>query len=125
MLGAVMFGHEQSRKVIDAIIKLAELAAKDPRDFTAPDYSALEKDVLAVAEADLRAAYQITGKEERYAAVDAARAKVKDHFALQIANGAVSAEELGEVVHNLQAKIVRWNILDTQTRIDGRDLKTV
>src|SRR3954465_1824877 len=54
MLGAVMFGHEASRKVIDAIIKLAELAAKEPREFTAPDYSALEKDVLAVAEADLR-----------------------------------------------------------------------
>ncbi|CDP52120.1 Polyribonucleotide nucleotidyltransferase [Devosia sp. DBB001] len=125
MLGAVMFGHEASRKVIDAIIKLAELAAKDPRDFTAPDYSALEKDVLAVAEADLRAAYQITKKEDRYAAVDAAKAKVKEHFAQAIEDGTVSAEALGEVIHNLQAKIVRWNILDTGKRIDGRDLVTV
>src|ERR1700755_1943417 len=81
MLGAVMFGHEQSRKVIDAIIKLAELAAKDPRDFTPPDYSDLEKDVLAVAEADLRAAYKITDKQARYAAVDAANATVKEHLA--------------------------------------------
>ena len=125
MLGAVMFGHEQSRKVIEAIIKLAELAAKDPRDFTAPDYSDLEKDVLAVAEADLRAAYKITKKEDRYAAVDAAKAKVKAEFAARIEAGTVSAEALGEVIHNLQAKIVRWNILDTGTRIDGRDLKTV
>jgi polyribonucleotide nucleotidyltransferase len=125
MLGAVMFGHEQGRKVIEAIIKLAEMAAKEPRDFTAPDYSALEKDVLAVAEADLRAAYKITDKAQRYAAVDAANAKVKEHFAGQIEAGTVSAEDLGEVVHNLQAKIVRWNILDTKTRIDGRDLVTV
>ncbi len=125
MLGAVMFGHEQSRKVIEAIIKLAELAAKDPRDFTPPDYSDLEKDVLAIAEADLRAAYKLTDKQQRYAAVDAANAKVKEAFAARIEAGTVSGEALGEVVHNLQAKIVRWNILDTGSRIDGRDLKTV
>jgi polyribonucleotide nucleotidyltransferase len=125
MLGAVMFGHAESRKVIQAIIKLAELAAKEPREFTAPDYSALEKDVLAVAEADLRAAYKITKKEDRYDAVDVAKAKVKEHFAPKIEAGEVSSEDLGEVIHNLQAKIVRWNVLDTGLRIDGRDLSTV
>ncbi|MBJ3785725.1 polyribonucleotide nucleotidyltransferase [Devosia sediminis] len=125
MLGAVMFGHKASAQVIDAIIKLAELAAKEPRDFQAPDFSALESEVLALAEADLRAAYKLTNKAERYAAVDAANAKVKDAFAAKIEAGDVSKEELGEVVHNLQAKIVRWNILDTGSRIDGRDLKTV
>ncbi|ODT69436.1 MAG: polyribonucleotide nucleotidyltransferase [Pelagibacterium sp. SCN 63-23] len=125
MLGAVMFGHAESAKVIDAIIKLAELAAKEPRDFSAPDYSDLEKEVLAIAEADLRAAYQITDKQARYGAVDAANAKVKEAFAARIEAGEISKEDLGEVVHNLQAKIVRWNILDTGTRIDGRDTKTV
>ena len=125
MLGAVMFGHAASVKVIEAIIKLAEMAAKEPRDFTPPDFSALEKDVLAIAEADLRAAYKITDKADRYAAVDAANAKVKEAFAAKIEAGEVSAEDLGEVVHNLQAKIVRWNILDTKSRIDGRDLVTV
>jgi len=125
MLGAVMFGHEQSKKVIQAIIKLAELAAKEPRDFTPPDYSDLEKDVLGIAEADLRAAYKITDKQARYAAVDAANKKVKDAFAARIEAGTVKAEALGDVVHNLQAKIVRWNVLDTGYRIDGRDLKTV
>jgi polyribonucleotide nucleotidyltransferase len=125
MLGAVMFGHEAAKKVIQAIIKLAELAAKDPRDFTAPDYSDLEKDVLAVAEADLRAAYKITDKAARYGAVDAAKKKVKEAFAARVEAGTVSGEALGEVVHNLQAKIVRWNVLDTGLRIDGRDLKTV
>jgi polyribonucleotide nucleotidyltransferase len=125
MLGAVMFGHAESAKVIEAIIKLAELAAKEPRDFTPPDFSALEKDVLAIAEADLRAAYKLTDKQERYAAVDAANAKVKEAFAARIEAGEISKEDLGEVVHNLQAKIVRWNILDTGHRIDGRDLQTV
>src|SRR5690606_10679648 len=93
MLGAVMFGHAASQKVIEAIIKLAELAAKEPREFTPPDYSALEQEVLAVAEADLRAAYKITDKAARYAAVDAANAKVKEHFAAQIEAGTVSAED--------------------------------
>jgi polyribonucleotide nucleotidyltransferase len=125
MLGAVMFGHAESAKVIEAIIKLAELAAKEPRDFTAPDYSALEADVLKIAETDLRAAYKITKKEDRYAAVDAVKKSVKEAFAGRIEAGEVSGEHLGEVIHNLQAKIVRWNVLDTGLRIDGRDLKTV
>ena len=125
MLGAVMFGHAASVKVIEAIIQLAELAAKEPREFVAPDFSALETEVLAIAEADLRAAYQLTDKAQRYAAVAAANAKVKEAFAAKIEAGDVSKEALGEVVHNLQAKIVRWNILDTGSRIDGRDLKTV
>lgn len=125
MLGAVMFGHKASAQVIQAIIQLAELAANEPRDFTPPDFSALETEVLGIAEADLRAAYQLTDKAQRYAAVAAANTKVKDAFAAKIEAGEVSKEALGEVVHNLQAKIVRWNILDTGSRIDGRDLKTV
>src|SRR5690606_18389687 len=125
MLGAVMFGHKASAQVIEAIIQLAELAAKEPREFAAPDLSALETEVLAIAEADLRAAYQNTEKAARYAAVDAANAKVKEAFAAKIEAGEISKEDLGDVVHSLQAKIVRWNILDTGNRIDGRDLKTV
>ncbi|KKC31523.1 polyribonucleotide nucleotidyltransferase [Devosia psychrophila] len=125
MLGAVMFGHAESRKVIQAIIKLAELAAKEPREFHAPDYSALEAEVLKVAETDLRAAYKITDKAQRYAAVDAAKKSVKAAFAAKVEAGEVSAEALSEVIHTLQAKIVRWNVLDTGLRIDGRDLSTV
>ena len=125
MLGAVMFGHEASRKVIQGIIKLAELAAKEPRDFNPKDNSGLETEMLAFIEQDLRAAYQNTKKEVRYAAVDAAKAKVKEHFAAQVEAGTYTGEEIGSVFHDLQAKIVRWNILDTKTRIDGRDLTTV
>ncbi|GHA20946.1 polyribonucleotide nucleotidyltransferase [Devosia pacifica] len=125
MLGAVMYGHEQSRKVIDAIIKLAELAAKEPREFEAEDSSALEADMLSMIEADLREAYKITKKEDRYAAVDAAKTKVKEHYAARIESEELTAEQVAAVFKSLQAKIVRWNILDTKSRIDGRDLVTV
>jgi polyribonucleotide nucleotidyltransferase len=125
MLGAVVFGHEAAKKVIQAIIKLAELAAKDPRDFVPADHSALEAAMLAFIETELRAAYQNTKKEVRYDAVDAARAKVKEHFAPQVEAGIYTNEQISDVFHNLQAKIVRWSILDTKKRIDGRDLVTV
>src|SRR3954452_310492 len=80
MLGAVMFGHKHMQPVIDAIIQLAEKAAKEPRDLPASDHSALEKDMLALIEKDLRAAYAIPSKQERHVSVDAAKAKVLAHF---------------------------------------------
>ena len=126
MLGAVMFGHRGFQPVIDAIIKLAEVAAKDPRDFQPTDLSALEAEMLGVIESDLRAAYKNTVKQERYAAVDAAKAKVKTHFSPAADEAPKwSAEQVATVFKELQAKIVRWNILDTKSRIDGRDLSTV
>ncbi|HET7412723.1 MAG TPA: polyribonucleotide nucleotidyltransferase, partial [Pararhizobium sp.] len=126
MLGAVMFGHRAIQPVIDAIIKLAEAAAKEPRDFAPDDLSDLETKMLAVAEDELRAAYKITDKAERYAAVDAVKAKVKAHFAPADGHEAEYAgEQIAAVFKHLQAKIVRWNILDTKSRIDGRDLETV
>ncbi len=126
MLGAVMFGHRGFQPVIDAIIKLAEVAAKDPRDFQPLDLSALETEMLGVIESDLRAAYKNIVKQERYAAVDAAKAKVKAHFAPAADEAPKwSAEQVATVFKELQAKIVRWNILDTKSRIDGRDLSTV
>jgi polyribonucleotide nucleotidyltransferase len=126
MLGAVMFGHEGFQPVINAIIQLAEAAAKEPRDFTAPDHSALEAEMLGVAEAGLRDAYKIIDKAERYNAVDAVKAKVKEHFApAEGEEPRFSSDDIGTVFKSLQAKIVRWNILDTKSRIDGRDLSTV
>jgi polyribonucleotide nucleotidyltransferase len=126
MLGAVMFGHKGFQPVIDAIIKLAEAAAKEPRDFVSPSYADLEAEMLKIAEKGLRAAYKITDKQERYAAVDAVKAKVKAAFApAEGEDERYTAEQIGSVFKELQAKIVRWNILDTGSRIDGRDLKTV
>ena len=126
MLGAVMFGHKAFQPVIDAIIKLAEVAAKEPREFEAEDLSDLEGKMLAIAEDDLRAAYKIIDKQARYAAVDAAKVKVKAHFLPEDAETTeFSKEQVDTVFKSLQAKIVRWNILDTGSRIDGRDLSTV
>src|SRR5690606_30147764 len=126
MLGAVMFGHRSFQPVIDAIIRLAEVAARDPREHQPEDLSALESRMLAVIEDDLRAAYKITDKQARYAAVDAAKEKVREHFrAAEGETPEFSDEQVATVFKSLQAKIVRWNILDTGSRIDGRDLKTV
>ena len=126
MLGAVMFGQKGFQPVIDAIIQLAEAAAKEPRDFTAPDNSGLEAEMLAMCEADLRDAYTNTDKAARYTAIDAVKAKVKDHFAPADGEEArFSSEVIGAVFKSLQAKVVRNAILDTKSRIDGRDLSTV
>ncbi|MCV0394752.1 MAG: polyribonucleotide nucleotidyltransferase [Rhizobiaceae bacterium] len=126
MLGAVTFGHKAFQPVIDAIIKLAEVAAKEPRDFTPPSYADLEAEMLKLVEGELREAYKNTVKQERYAAVDAVKAKVKAHFTpAEGEEAAWTPEQVATVFKELQAKIVRWNILDTGGRIDGRDLKTV
>lgn len=112
--------------MIDAVIRLAEVAAKEPREFNPEDHSALENAMLSIAEDELRNAYKITEKAARYAAVDAVKAKVKEHFLPEgVENPAHTAEEIAAVFKHLQAKIVRWNILDTKSRIDGRDLVTV
>jgi polyribonucleotide nucleotidyltransferase len=126
MLGAVMFGHKHMQPVIDAIIRLAEKAAKEPRDFQPADHSALEKDMLGLIEKELRAAYAIPSKQERHVAVDAAKAKVLAHFCPEGAeNPAYNKLQVSGVFKDIEAKIVRWNILDTGKRIDGRDVKTV
>src|SRR6266536_3677712 len=62
MLGAVMFGHRHFQPVIDAIISLAEKAAKEPRELTVVDNAALEKEMLGIVEQDLRAAYAVADK---------------------------------------------------------------
>src|SRR3989441_10996052 len=64
MLGAVMFGHRHFQPVIDAIIKLAEKAAKEPRELNVVDNAALETEMLGLIESDLRAAYAIPEKME-------------------------------------------------------------
>ncbi len=125
MLKAVMAGHAAFQPVIQAIIRLAEKAAKDPRDLPASDRAAVENAVLEIGEADLRSAYSITEKQQRYVAVDAVKAKVMAALAPAGGEAKFPASEVAEAFHNAQAKVVRWNILDHRRRIDGRDLTTV
>ena len=126
MLGAVTFGHRHFQPVIDAIIKLAEQAAEEPRELTLPETSALENEMLKLVEPDLRAAYGIADKKSRHDAVDAAKAKVFAHFYPEgTQNPPYSEQQIAGVFKKLEAKIVRWNILDTERRIDGRDVRSV
>jgi polyribonucleotide nucleotidyltransferase len=125
MLKAVMSGHKAFQPVIEAIIRLAERAAKPPRDLAVIDKSAAEAAVRELAEAGLREAYKLTAKQQRYGAVDAVKEKVMAALIQPNGSSKFSAEEVAEVFHELQAKVVRWNILDSGLRIDGRDVSTV
>jgi len=123
MLGAVMFGHEASRKVCQAIISLAEKAAKDPWELAqADDKAAVKAKLKELIGADVDAAYKLTNKSERSAALNAAREKAKEAFA-----DADPQEQLvaSKAVKGLEADIVRTAILKEGRRIDGRDTKTV
>jgi polyribonucleotide nucleotidyltransferase len=126
MLGAVMFGHRHFQPVIDAIIKLAEKAAKEPRELHTVDNSTVEKEMVGLVEQDLRAAYAVPQKAERHRAIDAAKAKIIAHFCPEgLENLPYPKQQVAGVFKELEAKIVRRNILDSGRRIDGRDVRTV
>ena len=125
MLNAVMFGHRGFQPVIEAIIRLAEKAAKEPRAFSMPDYSELAAKVEEIAGEDLQAAFKIAAKTERYAAVDAAKEKVMAALCNPEDENAADAVVVGDLFKKAEAKIVRGQIIKTGSRIDGRDLKTV
>ena len=126
MLGAVVAGHEAFQPVIDMIIKLAERAAKEPWDYTPADYSAEEAKVRALVEADLAAAYTITDKTERYAAVGAAKTKAVEALALtEERPDGIPGTVLKDVLKSVESSIVRGGIIKTGKRIDGRSLDQV
>jgi polyribonucleotide nucleotidyltransferase len=123
MLGAVTFGHEAMRPVINAIIDLAEKCAKEPWALpeTPPEISATAAKLREQFEADLREAYRETVKQGRHEKIDAVRKRAVE----ALANEAVVAEKVSAIFHDLESDIVRGNILKTGRRIDGRDGKTV
>ena len=118
MLGAVMFAHRESQKVIGAIIDLAEKAAKDPWDMAPQaDLSAAKKKLEKLIGSDIAAAYKLTNKSARSNALNEARAKAKEAFADQTPQDQMAAIKL---VKKLEAEIVRTAILKEGRRIDGR-----
>ena len=125
MLGAVMFGHRGFQPVIDAIIKLAERSAKEPRDFAVDDQADLYARVKQSVAEELGRAYSITAKAERHDALDAAKAKLKAELCPPGVEGAPSAQLVGELFKKVESEIVRGRILEEGRRIDGRDLTTV
>jgi polyribonucleotide nucleotidyltransferase len=124
MLEAVMFGHRGFQPVIQAIVKLAEKAAREPWDFQPPDKSKYADKVKATAEAELRRAFAIKEKQQRYQAVEAVRERVKKEL-LPADADANEQVLLGDVFKGLEQEVVRGDIIRTSTRIDGRDLRTV
>ncbi len=121
MLGAVKFGHAAMQPVIDLIIDLAEVAAKEPFDFQAPDYSALYARVKKAGETQMRAAFAIRDKQERTNAIDAASAAIK----AALSEEDLADSNLGSAIKKLESAILRGDIISGGARIDGRDTKTV
>ena len=126
MLGAVMAGHEAMQPVIDAIIKLAEKAAKEPFEFEGEDLSAELKQIQDLVGADLSAAYKITEKLERQEAVGAARTKAAEALLSTEENPDGMPEAVFKsAFKKAEAKVVRGDIIKTGKRIDGRSLDQV
>jgi polyribonucleotide nucleotidyltransferase len=125
MLRAVMFGQRSFQPVIDAIIRLAERAAREPRQFASEDSSTLYEDIKRLAEAELRSAYAIAGKEERREAIQAIKDKIIETLAPEGQLDAPSPLRIADTFKQLEKAIVRGTILETGHRIDGRDLVTV
>ena len=121
MLGAVTFAHEQIQPVIDLIIELAEEAANDPFEFQPADYSDLYAAVKAAGEDKIRAAYGYTDKQERVAAIAAAR----EEIVAGLSEEQQGDENLGSALKKLESSVVRGDVVKTGKRIDGRALDTV
>ena len=124
MLGAVVFGHEQMQAAIKAINELVEVAGKPEWDWQpAPKDQALIERIAAAAEADLRAAYLITSKQARTQKTR----EIADRVVAALSEGenAVDANVVKDRLFDLEAKIVRNQILNGEPRIDGRDTRTV
>ena len=125
MLGAVMAGHEAMQPVIDAIIKLAEKAAKEPFEFEGEDLSKELAAIQKLVGKDLSAAYKITDKLDRQAAVGAAREKAAEALVGTEEKEGMDESVFKSAFKKAEAKVVRGDIIKTGKRIDGRSLDQV
>jgi polyribonucleotide nucleotidyltransferase len=128
MLGAVVFGHEQMQAAINAINELVEVAGKPEWDWQPPARDeALIAKVSELAEADLRDAYKLTQKQLRMQKVGELRKRVIEAVsqAAETPLGPTEINHVKNIFFDLEAKIVRNQILDGEPRIDGRDTRTV
>ncbi|MDE1989957.1 MAG: polyribonucleotide nucleotidyltransferase [Betaproteobacteria bacterium] len=125
MLGAVVFGHQQMQVAIDAINELADEAGKEPWDWQAPAKDdALVARIEEMALNDLKEAYRIRAKQARTERIGEIRAKVLEAVLPADAN-ADTQNRIKNLFGDLEARIVRTQILDGDPRIDGRDTRTV
>jgi polyribonucleotide nucleotidyltransferase len=126
MLEALAVGHKGFQPVIDAIIKLAEQAAKDPFDFDPVDLSPQKSSIAALVSNDIGDAYRITKKDERYKAVGAARDKAKAALVKSATNpDGLDENVFKEAFKAVESDIVRSRIIKDKARIDGRPVDKV
>ena len=125
MLGAVMFGHEQMQAAIDAILELADEGGKDDWDWEAKasDATLIEK-IRAIAENDLGDAYRMKSKSLRQEKLEEIKRRVLDECVVNAEVPADSNVARG-ILKEMEAKIVRGQILAGEPRIDGRNTRTV
>jgi polyribonucleotide nucleotidyltransferase len=126
MLQALQLGHRGMQPVIDAIIQLAEKAGKEPWDFAPVDLSPQKKRISDLVGADLAAAYTIVKKDERYAAVGAARDKAKAALVKSESNPeGLDANVFKDAFKEVESDIVRARVVKDKARIDGRPVDKV
>ena len=124
MLGAVVFGHDQMKVVIDAIHELVRDGGKPEVEWKpAAKNEDLISRVTGIAEDKLREAYQTRDKQARTAKLKDVTAEVG--AALSAAGVSADSVDVGNILFDLEAKIVRSQILEGEPRIDGRDTRTV
>ena len=125
MLGSVVYGHEQMQAVINLINEISAEVGKEPWDWTPPaENTALIEKITGIASADINAAYQIKSKGARSSKLD----EIKNRVLGELITESTSTEEANEIksiLHNLEAKVVRGQILNGEPRIDGRNTRTV
>ncbi|MEG3181728.1 polyribonucleotide nucleotidyltransferase [Sphingomonas sp. LT1P40] len=118
MLGAVQFAHKACREAVNAVIDLAEKAAKDPWEMAPQaDLSTAKDKLKKLIGKDIAAAYKVVDKSKRSDLLNAARAKGKEAFSDAAPQDQMAA---GKLMKKLEAEIVRGAILKDGTRIDGR-----
>jgi polyribonucleotide nucleotidyltransferase len=125
MLGAVVYGHEQMQAVINLINELAAEVGREAWDWTPPAVdAALVEKITALAGADINAAYQIKSKGPRSSKLE----EVKNRVTAELITESTSTEEANKIksaFFDLEAKVVRSQILNGEPRIDGRDTRSV
>ena len=123
MLNAVEFGHQSFQPVIDMIISLAEECAKEPWEIAEKpaEYTEVQNELAEKFTAELTEAFRIREKLKRYTAIEEILEKAKALYA----EDELKSQFVAPIFHDLEATVMRSEVLNTGIRIDGRDTKTV
>ena len=124
MLGAVELGHNSFQPILKLIEKLAKKAGKSQWELPKPasEVADIAKKVAKIAEKDLRKAYTTKVKQDRYAAIDAAKQKVTEELTEYMET---HPKLVMHAFKDLQSTVLRGDILDSAKRLDGRALDEI